>query len=346
MILFISKYPSKQNEKDGMVQRIAAIDKIFGAHDRVYLDISHRRYLIPRKVNLSDEVTVYQVHMLFGVFLALYMSIFAQRVYVHSVLNAVKVLPLYFVSNKIITDMHGIVPEELEMEGRRGASRIFGVVERIAVKRSARIITVTQAMQKFLAAKYGGTAAAITVPIFDPVANAPKSEITKEKMTVIYAGGVQQWQNVDLMLRAMQSTSDRYTFVLLSGEQQILRAKCAALGISDVTIASVGKDEVYSWYANAELGFVLRDDVAVNNVACPTKLIEYLINGVVPVVIHPNIGDFNQMGYAFVTLDEFLNQTVTPGEIAAKREQNFRVVDAYQQDIAAGISQLAGLAQP
>ena len=35
-----------------------------------------------------------------------------------------------------------------------------------------------------------------------------------------------------------------------------------------------------------------REEILVNAVACPTKLVEYMYWGVVPVVITPNIGDF------------------------------------------------------
>ena len=52
-------------------------------------------------------------------------------------------------------------------------------------------------------------------------------------------------------------------------------------------------------------GLVLRDDSAVNRVACPTKLAEYLYFGLIPVVRSPRLGDFEELGYAYVTEQEF-----------------------------------------
>jgi hypothetical protein len=59
-------------------------------------------------------------------------------------------------------------------------------------------------------------------------------------------------------------------------------------------------------YLAHEYGFVLRDESLVNRVACPTKLVEYLYWGVLPVVITPRIGDFDAGSLRAVTLEQFL----------------------------------------
>jgi hypothetical protein len=55
-------------------------------------------------------------------------------------------------------------------------------------------------------------------------------------------------------------------------------------------------------YSECHYGLILRQDDPVNHVACPTKLIEYLAYGVVPVVDSPRIGDFLELGMRYVTL--------------------------------------------
>jgi len=341
MILIISKYPTAANEKDGMIQRIAAIDNIIDAQQKIYLDISYKKNLITKKTRTSTNTSVYETNIVFGLFIASYFAITANKIYVHSILNAIKILPLYFFSKKILTDLHGIVPEELHMQGRIYSSKIFSIVEHIVFYRSLKLITVTNAMKEYLVKKYNQRINISTVPIFDSISNIQKINITSNKLTIIYTGGSQKWQNVDLMFSAIKQTSNKYNYILLSGDIDTFNKKAYEHGLDNtITIASVGKDEIYSWYSKADLGFVLRDDIAVNNVACPTKLIEYLINGVVPIVIHPNIGDFNSMGYCYITLDEFLNSQFSESEIAAKRMKNYEIVTEYQRSISNGISEL------
>ena len=43
MITVIAQYPDIDNEKDGMIQRIAAMDDLMKNQDRVYIDISFFR---------------------------------------------------------------------------------------------------------------------------------------------------------------------------------------------------------------------------------------------------------------------------------------------------------------
>lgn len=77
--------------------------------------------------------------------------------------------------------------------------------------------------------------------------------------------------------------------------------------MSHVSIKTVSSDQVAEYYKRAHLGFVLRDDVLVNRVACPTKLIEYLGSGVVPIIVSSKIGDFRELGYQYVTYNRFIS---------------------------------------
>ncbi|MGE0906881.1 hypothetical protein AB4M30_16785 [Escherichia coli] len=89
------------------------------------------------------------------------------------------------------------------------------------------------------------------------------------------------------------------------------------------------KEDVINVMARCHLGFVLRDDIVVNRVACPTKLIEYLECGVVPVVKSPDIGDFNSLGYSFIKVDEICSP-LKMEELYEKVENNYRVLAHFQ----------------
>ena len=63
------------------------------------------------------------------------------------------------------------------------------------------------------------------------------------------------------------------------------------------------------YYMKNDCGVVLRNDNIVNRVACPTKLIDYLQYGLIPIVLSPHIGDFYNLGYKYIEYDEIINHS-------------------------------------
>ena len=63
----------------------------------------------------------------------------------------------------------------------------------------------------------------------------------------------------------------------------------------DWEITTKTAEEMKEVYRHAQYGFVLRDDIVVNNVACPTKIIDYIKYDIIPIVKSPHIGDFEGM---------------------------------------------------
>jgi hypothetical protein len=330
MILFVADYPRPENEKDGMMQRIAAVDARFRDVERSYLKISFVSFLRGEKDRPSELLTVYRLNFFLHFLLIVYLACKARCIYVHSVGNALAILPFYLF-RPCVTDMHGVVPDEFRLMGRRSAALRYQFVEQVAVRRSRAIVTVSEAMADHFHDKYGISRSRIlNVPIFDEVAAPDRSGAPSLVPTVIYAGGTQAWQNVDMMVSAMEKTSAGYHFVILTAD---LRTFSEKLGGSQVPaeIKSVPKSEVYCYYGRSELGFVLRDDDLVNRVACPTKLVEYLSCGVIPIVIQPRIGDFDRHGYAYLTLADFINgETPSAQALQSMREQNYRVIESMK----------------
>ena len=90
-----------------------------------------------------------------------------------------------------------------------------------------------------------------------------------------------------------------------------------------------------------ELGKRLREDHLLNRVACPTKAIEYMATGVIPIVLCDEIGDLNVMGYRYVTLDCFLNGILPEyKEIKEMRKTNAEVIFILTKQMHKGIIEL------
>ena len=65
--------------------------------------------------------------------------------------------------------------------------------------------------------------------------------------------------------------------------------------LKEITIETKNKDELYEEYKKADYGFLLRDDNVINNVSYPTKLIEYLSFGIIPICDTKRIGDMEEL---------------------------------------------------
>lgn len=329
MILFVANYPDKEGEKDGMMQRVVAVDRHFTRNERVYLAISFFGNLRRRTEKLSDKLSVHKVNFFLHFLLILRLGFSARGIYVHSVHNGFRALPLYLCRN-IVTDLHGVFPEELGYYGKKTGSALYGVIERIAIRGSRSVIVVTDAMADHLRTKYGDFPAGIyTIPIFDDFTIGRKETgSASDTLVAIYSGGAQKWQNIDLMMDAMARARTDFSFVILTPDVPFFERKVAEYGLAGrVKVLTVQKSDVYGHYLRSDLGFVLRDDSVVNRAACPTKLVEYLASGVIPVVLQPEIGDFARRGYAWIGLEQFVSGDLPSKEkLEEMRVNNYRLV--------------------
>jgi glycosyltransferase involved in cell wall biosynthesis len=333
MILFIANFPDQSGEKDGMMQRVMAVDRHFESYRRVYLGIRFFGNLAGSRENPSERLTIRRVNFFLHFLLILRLGRAARGVYIHSIHNAFRALPLYLLCN-VVTDLHGVFPEELRYYGKRAGSLLYGMVERVAVRRSRALVVVTDAMAEHFRQKYAMLRGVVhTVPVFDdfPIGRSEGTDRAKP-LTAIYAGGMQKWQNVDLMLQSMARVRKGIDYVILTPDLDAFASNLERYGLSSgITLRSVAKSEVYDYYLQADLGFVLRDGSVVNRVACPTKLVEYLACGVIPVVLQPQIGDFAARGYSWIGLESFdRGDLPSPEELAAMRRNNYRVIGAMR----------------
>ena len=104
------------------------------------------------------------------------------------------------------------------------------------------------------------------------------------------------------------------------------------------------KEELCAVYGTADFGLILRDESPVNRVSCPTKLVEYLLFGLIPVVRSPHIGDFHRLGFAYVTEEEFRDGFIPD---SASRdwmaEQNFHVASRLTEQFHVGVRELRAM---
>jgi glycosyltransferase involved in cell wall biosynthesis len=305
MLLFLADEPIAENERDGMSQRIKWVDDQFREVPRLILRISLTRNWRRQRIIRSDVLVVERLNLFLHLPRVIYLGLRSKFVYVHSCHHALPGLILYFLGLRIITDVHGVVPEEMKLRGYGARSILLSIVERVVVNRSDALIFVTDSMRSHFRRKYAmrDNLRTYVIPIITNESR-PKGW-KKEPGLVIYAGGLQSWQRVDRMLDAIERTGNRFRFLFLTGSPDSLRQLLKSRGMVQVEVDSVPRHTIFEYYDRASLGFVLRQDSLVNRVACPTKLVEYMCAGIIPIVEQPLIGDFYERGYEYILVDEF-----------------------------------------
>lgn len=301
MILFIAPNPKSTNKHEGFLQRISAIDKLFIEEEKIYYE------------DLSGDAEVTNALLR------------ARTIYVHSIYEAARVIDLYEIYGyKIITDLHGVVVEELALAGEDSMTTSFAAIEAKVFQYSTKFVVVTKAMADYFEKKYSyqnNEYEWITLPIFNSFSGGQCHKKNAKPLHIIYAGGAQPWQNVNLMLEATRKLGDKYKFTYLTHDTQMFQ------GIKDLaTVKSVDHNEISEYYQKSHFGLMLRDNSVINRVACPTKLIEYLENDIIPIIKDPNIGDFIELGYQYVTIEQITSKDFSDKEMIGMIRNNRKVL--------------------
>lgn len=339
MVLFLAVFPNDINIKDGMVQRIQSIDEFYKDEERFYLSTSFRRFT-KKRVSKKGKVTVVECNALLHINLIFKIFKQATSIYIHSVFNVLpNILPILLLINRKYTlDMHGVVPEEFELNDSPTYRKIYTLAEQIIFKRATNIICVTEAMKEYYIKKYTKNKNYIVYTILPiNLSNTKPSYLNDENILhIIYSGNTQKWQNIDLMCKTIKSNmAENVHYTILTGEiikiSEYLK-KYNLFEQKNIILKSVNPDQLVDYYKKANYGFILRDNIVVNNVACPTKLVEYMYYGIIPIVLSENIGDFNTFNYDYINYSKLnphlsLKKSIKNKEIIEKLIQKNNAIN-------------------
>lgn len=328
-------YPSNEQLKDGYYQRVASIDGLIKDRKRLYIGLYFKKYFFP-KYRRKDNLSEIHANIIYILFSWIYCLIFCKKIYFHSVIEATKGFPIIFFKQTFI-DLHGVVPEEMRFVKRFFLANVFEFVEFFVLKRAHKIISVTNSLKYAIQSKYPNLKnnVFIVLPIFPSGFDENSDDNFDDRDGFIYAGGTQPWQNVDKILR-FSSTIDEFNgYLLVGSKDRLYSSYYKEFGeiFERWTIDSVSPSEIPKYYKMVKFGFLIRDESIVNRVACPTKLVEYIKYGVVPVMAFNELGDFMQNGLKFFDINDFdLNRAQAQyKEFATKNlEVYFKFEDAYR----------------
>ncbi|MBR4989175.1 MAG: hypothetical protein IKY85_04610 [Bacteroidaceae bacterium] len=197
----------------------------------------------------------------------------------------------------------GVTPEECGMlfTGVKKYWKIFfnTILDFFAVHVAKRVIFVSETMLRHYRKKYCYRGKNYVIM---PCFNQPivKDAFTKEKYetpSFVYAGSLSKWQCVEETLELFTHIKNELpnaTLTLLTGEKEKALELLNKYGIKDAIVKYVPYKELNEELKKHKYGFLIRDDVKVNNVATPTKMNSYMACGIIPVYSNV-IGDFKEV---------------------------------------------------
>jgi len=353
-VLFFAGYPYPERLNDGYFQRVKAIDELVPkSHFRIYCDVSPAFSGENVLRRISQNTLLLQVNPS-NVAHQLLVANCAQRckkVYYHSVLRMEYPIQNIWLAEKgihKILDVHGVVPEEfIYCSGDYTSSAFYSDIESRSVRECDTIVVVSDAMGEHLSHKYAEDfkEKLISVPILPviPINRNFKEHQPKRLPRLVYAGGTHPWQCIPRMLEAIRCIIEwAEVDIFATAPQDIEKlGSRTLLAHPNFSLGTIPHEELCKRYPSYDYGFLLREDVSVNRAACPTKLVEYLYYGIVPVLSSPYIGDFEKLGMRYVHVTDleqgaFLSQEQREAYV----QHNVMVLDELKQRTESNTLQL------
>ncbi|MBI5643963.1 MAG: hypothetical protein HY954_10880 [Deltaproteobacteria bacterium] len=195
-----------------------------------------------------------------------------------------------------VYDFRGAVPEEILFYGGGTKARIkaflFSRIEKVIAKKAWRLNAVTHSLSSHLLKKYG-RAADTVIPccsfggadIHEKDSAALRSALgfSRSDKVYVYSGSLNKWQMFDETVRLFSMISavdDTARLLVLTPDIKMAESVLGgSIKTGAYAVRSVRQDEVTSYLAAGDFGFLLREDNIVNHVAFPIKFAEYIAAG-------------------------------------------------------------------
>lgn len=351
-IYILAPYPGSETLRDGMFQRIATIDGLLEDYKRVYINIGVKNPMY-KKVIYSDKVEEFFFNPFYPISILTKFLLRASVIYAHSI-HHLRHIPYCFHWMKqrkvtFILDVHGVVPEEMKMYGKYLQSRYLRWIERKAFRVLDDCICVSNEMIKHFTQKYPNSPAKYHLLFTSNLMPKPDENKVKElsrilgikptDCVIMYCGNTQRWQNISLMIETIRKLDKAHIkFIILSGDTENFKALLDSAGLdsTNIILMSVSPSELNNYYALAHYGFILRDDMLINRVSNPTKMLEYLQFGLIPIVLSPFIGDYFSLEYEYVNVigigdfDFAKKKSMRNVQLAIKMYSNNKLFDIHK----------------
>jgi len=166
---------------------------------------------------------------------------------------------------------------------------LWSGMEQILLRRARMQFFVSEEMRTYFGAGNRPGIRAMVIPCYnaDFDSNAWGSDDRYQKLDLVYAGSLYNWQRIDDVLgsyKVLKQHRPDATLTLFTHEVELARKLCSAASIQDVHISSKSPEQLVHALRSCSYGFILREHIEINRVSTPTKLSTYMAAGVIPVL--------------------------------------------------------------
>lgn len=262
----------------------------------------------------------------------------------------------YFPNSRVLYDNRGLAYEESVMShSGKFIHKVNRNVKREALNQSKSHCDmynfVTTSMREYLLKEYGFDSS-LPFTIIPTLYHAEQGTyeefnvITKKEginpndYVISYVGSTAAWQSTKKLIETIEIIGKKYLsarfFILSNGEIPELQRLSEQIK-SRVVIKSVPHKDIKYYLKMTQVGIVIRDNNIVNHVAAPTKIAEYLTNGVT-ILYSGDIGIITDLKYKtdgsqIICLDTESDwlERINPMRISKKRIDPI-IVDYFDMD--------------
>ncbi len=200
----------------------------------------------------------------------------------------------------IIYWIQGIVPEESYMRNHSRVRKfVLSMIEKKALKSSDFVLYVSEKMEKHFWKKYQfRTTSSYIMPCFSK--EFPLTTFNNERYkenVFLYVGRLSVWQCFEKtvqLYKEIEKHIEDTKFLVLTPQWKEAEEYLKQYGVKNYEVSYVVPEEMSKAIQYCKFGFCLRDEDVVNYVATPTKLSDYIGNGIIPIYTK-YIGDFAEI---------------------------------------------------
>lgn len=176
------------------------------------------------------------------------------------------------------------------------------------------------------------------MPCFNEIINKNNFFIPEkyEHNTFCYVGStVDAWQKFEYIVEIYKYIELHYEdclFKIITPNPEEAEKYAVKHKLKNVIIKSVAQDRVSAEICDCKFGFIIRDNNIVNNVATPTKLSNYLSNGIMP-IFSDSLLAYTELAkehpYLYVVNEDNILKVID--DFISKRYEPQLILDAYNK---------------
>jgi glycosyltransferase involved in cell wall biosynthesis len=203
---------------------------------------------------------------------------------------------IYSKSFKIVFDFRGLASAESFAKNKSKIKRfILLQLEFFVYKKADSIHCVSNYLKEWLINRWGEKE--ISVFPCCVSSNLKKLNNYNNNVKFVYSGGIASWQKIESIIDlyiAIENQIPNSLFTVLTKEEETVINLLKKKKVKNFHVKCLKQDQVLNELVNHDFGFLLRDDILMNNCASPVKFAEYISRGVVP-IISKGVGDYSKL---------------------------------------------------